>query len=201
MQSEPKLWTHKIQVGPNGEQFYSWVYDESGEMVGTFKIHHAVEVIKAMNSSPISADAVVEAIITRFEDLVLSSSHSEFRGLSDHAAFEAGQDNASAQFIAAIRALKGTFPAAPEAKSGSDEAEITTLRKELAEARAALEPFADVADFMDSETEGFSMDDELWLGIRNDEFPPCHIKSFALQLFYTARDAFRPHSKAKGEKK
>lgn len=61
MQSEPKLWTHKIQVGPNGEQFYSWVYDASGVMVGTFKVYHAVEIVKAMNASPISADAVVEA--------------------------------------------------------------------------------------------------------------------------------------------
>jgi hypothetical protein len=53
----------------------------------------------------------------------------------------------------------------------------------------ALRPFADIADFFDSETEGFDMTDTLQLVIENDEFPKYHVNSFALQRFYTARAA------------
>lgn len=59
----------------------------------------------------------------------------------------------------------------------------------IAELEAALRPFAGVADFMDSETEGFSMTDTLHLVSNDDQFPDTLIETFCLQRFYTARSA------------
>lgn len=69
-----------------------------------------------------------------------------------------------------------------EVALAAKDAEIELLRD-------ALRPFADIADLMDSETEGFSMADCLQLVVENEGFPTVHINSFCLQRFYTARAA------------
>ncbi|MDX0424472.1 hypothetical protein GOC88_16555 [Sinorhizobium medicae] len=71
-------------------------------------------------------------------------------------------------------------------------AEIDRLRRELEEARRALEPFADIADFMDSETSGFSQDDTLNLEFKADgEEVTFVVQEFPLRKFYAARAALR----------
>jgi len=59
----------------------------------------------------------------------------------------------------------------------------------IAALEKALAPFADVADFMDSETEGFCMEDTLQLVIIDEAGinEPYHVNSFCLQRFYDAR--------------
>lgn len=70
---------------------------------------------------------------------------------------------------------------------------------EIARLQDALRPFADVADFMDSETEGFSMTDCLQLVVQNEGFPTVHVNSFCLQRFYTARAALTQPDAKSGE--
>lgn len=68
------------------------------------------------------------------------------------------------------------------------EAEAERLRALVEEAKAALWPFADVADFMDSETEGFGVEDNLSLVVQSNEFPDFQVRDFTLQTFFAARD-------------
>lgn len=57
---------------------------------------------------------------------------------------------------------------------------------------AALEPFADVADFMDSETEGFASYDKLSLIVRDDEGDEvASFMDFEVSDFYRARNTLK----------
>lgn len=38
---ERPKWTYAIQYGPEGEDGYSWVYDESGQMIAVMRTHDA----------------------------------------------------------------------------------------------------------------------------------------------------------------
>lgn len=61
---------------------------------------------------------------------------------------------------------------------------------EVERLRKALRPFADVADFMDSETDGFDMSDKLALVYKNeDDEEVAHITDFELRTFYEASAA------------
>lgn len=62
------------------------------------------------------------------------------------------------------------------------EAEIARLRDRVAELEKALEPFADIADLIDSETEGMSETDELAL-----HFHDYLMASWPVALFRAAR--------------
>ncbi|WP_114214184.1 hypothetical protein [Ochrobactrum sp. 3-3] len=57
MASELKPWRYEIKYGPDGEDSYSWVYDDHGAMVATMKTHKAKEVVDRMNSRPAPVDA------------------------------------------------------------------------------------------------------------------------------------------------
>lgn len=59
----------------------------------------------------------------------------------------------------------------------------------IKELEKALKPFAEVADFMDSETTGFSMTDTLHLQTHDEVLPPFLVDVFCLERFYTARTA------------
>lgn len=62
MASELKPWKYEIKYGPEGEDAYSWVYDDHGAMVATMKTHKAKEVVDRMNTpvAPVSPDATGE---------------------------------------------------------------------------------------------------------------------------------------------
>ncbi|MDX1117067.1 hypothetical protein GOL29_03325 [Sinorhizobium medicae] len=78
------------------------------------------------------------------------------------------------------------------------QSEIDCLRRELEEARKAMEPFADIADFMDSETSGFSQDDTLSLDFKADgEEVTFVVQEFPLRKFYAARAALRAGEEGK----
>lgn len=63
-------------------------------------------------------------------------------------------------------------------------------RAKIAVMKQALIPFADVADFMDSETSGFSPEDKLSLDFMADgEEVTFVVNEFLLQQFYDARAA------------
>jgi hypothetical protein len=47
-------WRYEIQYGPDGEDYYAWVYDEKGNMVCTAKTHHAIAIVKAMTTTPVT---------------------------------------------------------------------------------------------------------------------------------------------------
>ena len=44
-------WRYDIQYGPEGEANYAWVYDETGNMVGTMQTYQAVKIVKRMNAA------------------------------------------------------------------------------------------------------------------------------------------------------
>lgn len=56
-------------------------------------------------------------LIERVQNCVLSSNITEFAGLADHAAFEAGQDNAVANIVKMLRAISTEDNAAPQTKT------------------------------------------------------------------------------------
>lgn len=56
MASELKPWRYEIKYGPDGEDNYSWVYDDHGAMVATMKTHKAKQIVDAMNTRPAPAD-------------------------------------------------------------------------------------------------------------------------------------------------
>lgn len=58
MASELKPWKYEIKYGPEGEDAYSWVYDDHGAMVATMKTHKAKEIVDRMNTpvAPVSPD-------------------------------------------------------------------------------------------------------------------------------------------------
>jgi hypothetical protein len=67
------------------------------------------------------------------------------------------------------------------------------LKAENERLRSALESFADVANLMDSEVEGFAMTDELLLHLADDDRTPSYLVAyFALQKFFDARAALEP---------
>ncbi|KAB2680370.1 hypothetical protein [Brucella pseudintermedia] len=55
MVSELKPWRYEIKYGPDGEDSYSWVYDDQGVMVAPMRTHKAKEVVDAMNTRPAPA--------------------------------------------------------------------------------------------------------------------------------------------------
>ena len=44
-----RLWRYSINHGPNGEQNYANVYDETGRLVGNLAIDHAITVVTTKN--------------------------------------------------------------------------------------------------------------------------------------------------------
>lgn len=70
-------------------------------------------------------------------------------------------------------------------------ATIATLQAEVERLREALKPFADVADFMDSETSGFADSDILHLVVKDESSERIAAEFFAwpVQLFRAARAA------------
>lgn len=59
-------WRYSINYGPEGEANYANVYDGEGQYVSNLKTHHAIGIVKAMNS----AAAMMEAL--HATELVLS---------------------------------------------------------------------------------------------------------------------------------
>jgi hypothetical protein len=66
------------------------------------------------------------------------------------------------------------------------KAEADTLRAEVARLRAAIEPFADVSDFLASETEGLSDDDVFNLKLAGARFL---VMTYTAKQFHDARAA------------
>ena len=64
--------------------------------------------------------------------------------------------------------------------------ELEKLRAEVARLRAAIEPFADVSDFLASETEGLSDDDVLNLKLAGSKFL---LMTYTVKQFHDARAA------------
>ncbi|WP_266032440.1 hypothetical protein [Brucella intermedia] len=64
MASELKPWRYEIKYGPEGEDAYSWVYDDHGAMVATMKTHKAKQIVDAMNTRP--APAATDTGLERF---------------------------------------------------------------------------------------------------------------------------------------
>jgi hypothetical protein len=69
---------------------------------------------------------------------------------------------------------------------------IDTLRAEVARLRTAIEPFADVSDFLASETEGLSDDDVFNLKLAGSKFL---LMTYTAKQFHDARAALA-HGKA-----
>ena len=63
---------------------------------------------------------------------------------------------------------------------------IEELRAEVARLREALEPFADVSNFLESETEGIRHDDVFELTLESSQFI---VETFPAKAFHDARDA------------
>lgn len=55
MASELKPWRYEIKYGPDGEDGYSWVYDDHGVMVAPMRTHKAKEIVDRMNTRPAPA--------------------------------------------------------------------------------------------------------------------------------------------------
>lgn len=53
-----KPWTYKINYGPDNEQDYANVYDEIGMFVGNFRLHQAIRLVKAANTTEALADTM-----------------------------------------------------------------------------------------------------------------------------------------------
>ena len=62
MANELKPWKYDIQYGPEGEDAYSWVYDDHGVMVATMKTHKAKEIVDAMNTRPAATVEELETV-------------------------------------------------------------------------------------------------------------------------------------------
>ncbi|WP_099863775.1 hypothetical protein [Pararhizobium haloflavum] len=43
-------WRYSINYGPEGEANYANVYDDQGDLVGNFKIRHAIAVVRGANA-------------------------------------------------------------------------------------------------------------------------------------------------------
>lgn len=72
MASELKPWKYEIKYGPEGEDAYSWVYDDNGAMVATMKTHKAKEIVDRMNTpvAPVSPQGIV--ISNRFYEHLIA---------------------------------------------------------------------------------------------------------------------------------
>lgn len=81
-------------------------------------LQNRAAAIRAMKSQspPPQSNVVVEAdLIERVENCVLFSTPAEYAGLADHAAFEAGQDNAIANVVKMLRAALATTEGSTDA--------------------------------------------------------------------------------------
>ncbi len=107
---EPKLRTHRS--GEDSMECY--VECPSCEVRTTYYEDAYAPVADARGAwnrrtPPPSSHVAVEAdLIERVENCVLFSTPAEYAGLADHAAFEAGQDNAIASVVKMLRAALAT---------------------------------------------------------------------------------------------
>jgi hypothetical protein len=67
MASELKPWKYEIKYGPEGEDAYSWVYDDQGVMVAPMRTHKAKEVVDCMNTRPAPSDADTGLVTVEYQ--------------------------------------------------------------------------------------------------------------------------------------
>lgn len=46
----PGLWRYAVNHGPDGETGWANVYDSADTMVGNFRTHHAIRIVRAVNA-------------------------------------------------------------------------------------------------------------------------------------------------------
>lgn len=112
------------------------------------------------------------------------------------------RNSAKGQVRTLLKAMKavGFAPLTKRQELSALTAQLDALKEENERTKRALTAFADVADFMDAETEGFAMTDTLNLVIQNEEFPDYLVNTFCLQRFYDARAALtQPQLPESGE--
>lgn len=102
--------------------------------------------------------------------------------------------NVSTHDHSRLRKLLAELPDAPVGEpilALYDATTISQLQAEIARMREALEPFGDVADFMDSETSGFADSDTLHLIVKDESDDSIAAVFFAwpVRLFKDARAA------------
>ncbi len=79
MVSELKPWRYEIKYGPDGEDSYSWVYDDQGVMVAPMRTNKAKEVVDRMNTRPAPA-ATDMGLVTVGEVSTVRESVAAFAG-------------------------------------------------------------------------------------------------------------------------
>jgi hypothetical protein len=83
----------------------------------------------------LDADAVIELCIEQVRDCVLSSPLTEYLGLADHAAFDAGQDNAIATVIKVLTSFKSTSKSEQHSDDIAVDRFAAAMKTKLAEKR------------------------------------------------------------------
>ncbi len=61
-------WIYDVMVGSEGQQDHAWVYDDNDTMVGVFKIHHAMKVVRIANAHQDLITAL-EGAVEKLRDL------------------------------------------------------------------------------------------------------------------------------------
>ena len=73
-------WRYTINYGPEGEANYAMVYDSKGELVGNLKIHHAIQVVSALNAPGTVVTALLDLYDKETEQVPLGHENRERGG-------------------------------------------------------------------------------------------------------------------------
>lgn len=96
-------WNAQIQYGPEGEANYAWVYADDGEMIGTFRTHHADRIVTAVNAFEANQARIAEL------EKALKTAHSTIHAWHGPTAWDI-YDRASPEMKVINAALSGAKP-------------------------------------------------------------------------------------------
>lgn len=54
-------WRYEIKYGPEGEDNYAWMYDDTGKMVATLQTYQAAKIVRNMNAASEMLEALDKA--------------------------------------------------------------------------------------------------------------------------------------------
>jgi len=85
MSARDGKWQLQIQVGPNGEESYAWVFDAERRLVCVAELHHAQRIVDAINRSIVHKDEIHAPSVERA--IAVALAHIQQPGMTDNPAY------------------------------------------------------------------------------------------------------------------
>lgn len=155
--ADPREWRYSINYGPDGEANYAFVYDADGELVSNLRTHHAIAVVDAMNraASGLSIVPVATGDVGKLVKRLRAVDHTSV----EDCFLQSPLLDLAASTLESLAAENARLNEECRLSMHTIADERARFEATNAELRAALEPFAEVAEWDIGESEA---DDDLF---------------------------------------